>query len=39
MLNIEQMIADLLSGDKKRILDASHTVIHSGILNRKLIIV
>ena len=37
MLNIEQMIADLLSGDEKRILDASHTIIHSGILNRKLI--
>ncbi len=37
MLNNQQILLDMLSGDEKRILHASHTVIHSGITNRKLL--
>jgi len=37
MTNNEQILSDLLSGDAKRILNASHTVINCGITNRKLI--
>ena len=37
MISKEQIISDMLSGDAERILHASHTVIHSAITNRKLI--
>ena len=37
MLNNQQILLDMLSGDEKRILHASHTVINSGITNRKLL--
>ena len=33
----ESMLPDMLSGDEKRILSASHTVIYSAIKNRRLI--
>ena len=35
MTNNEQILSDLLSGDAKRILDASHKVISCGITNKR----
>lgn len=35
MNNKEQILSELLSGDAKRILEASHTVINCGITNKR----